>query len=98
MTKITEEQKELMAKYLAEGMTILDVSKKLGISTTSVRYWTGEREIMIKREQERVNKMTPEKKQERYNKHKEYFRGYFYDRYHNDPEFREKHKARCRKK
>lgn len=94
--KLTEESKQKIKELHIQGMNTTQISKIVGITPQGVGYWLGDRENKIRRNIEAYRKLSIEKKREIYAKQREYRARYFKERYWNNPEFRERHRIRCR--
>jgi len=97
--RITKEQISEMKKLSKSGKKYSEIAKQMNISPVVVAYHLdGKYKIkLIERARKYRDKMSDEEKKRIYESQKEYRKQYFKDRYHSDEEFREKHKARCRK-
>lgn len=92
--KITPEIARNIRILKNEGLTQIEISKKLDISTSCVQYWGSEeqREKAIARANKSNKNMTKEDRKKKNNQTYGYRKEYMKDRYNNDPEFRDKFK------
>lgn len=99
-SKISEEDKKKIMELYSSGKRIVDISKLMGINPSSVTYWCKGEDYRKKRWKKMVEyfKALPkEQKKKIYSKRKEYYKNYFKNRYHTDPEFKAKHISNVRK-
>ena len=94
--RLTEEQRATIKRLYAEGMKEQQIARHLGMTKTTVYYWCGRKEQMIRSAVERYRNKPQEEKRKDYQRHKAYYAKYFKDRYKSDEVFREKVKKRCR--
>lgn len=97
--RITKEQVIEMKKLSKNGKKYIEISKHMNISPVVVAYHLEEKYKikLLERARKYRDKMSDNEKKRIYESQKDYRKQYFKDRYHSDEEFREKHKARCRK-
>ena len=89
--KVTEEMEEQMKKMRQEGKSYKEIAKTFGLALSTVIYHLvpRQRELSILRAKKWMK--------EHPKKYSEELRKYYYERYHQDPEFRERFKAILRK-
>ena len=97
MAKLTKEQVKQIKELSAQGLSTYAIARLFNVTQNAIQYWVSSRDKVIKKNVERYRNKTPEEKKKVYEKQKPYYANYFKERYWNDPVFREKHKARCRK-
>jgi hypothetical protein len=97
--KTTKEQINKIELLRKEGKKYKEIAEILGIDINKARYWADSnlRKNMIVSSRKWLLNKPIEQRRVIYNKRKEYFKKYIRERYHNDEQFREKHKERCRK-
>jgi hypothetical protein len=96
--KLSKEQISEIQRLRKEGKQIKDIAKQFKVSENLIGYWSGRKEKVLEWQRNYQKNLSKEKKKSNYNKKKEYFKKYFRERYQNDEVFREKVKARNRKK
>jgi IS30 family transposase len=99
MSRLTKEQKDKIAILKQEGKSNREIAVLLGTTLQTIRYWSDSamrNKAILSSRKWLLNKPL-EQRRVIYNKRKDYFKKYIFERYHNDEVFREKHKQRCRK-
>ncbi len=96
--KLTKKQLDKIKKLFSRGKTIKEISKKLGINESMARYHLDEntRKKTIKRMKERYKNLPEKEKKELSEKTRGYRVGYYYNRYHTNPKYREMIKKKNR--
>jgi hypothetical protein len=96
--KINKEKIAKIRELRKEGKTYVEIAKIMNMWESQVIYWASEedRKKKIKRARDHFRNLSPEQKKVYYQSRKEYITKYVFDRYNNDPVFREKAKARQR--
>ena len=98
MVKLTKEQIAEIIKLYSEGKTSIELAKMFNVSQPTILYHVNpkikSRAIQISNV--KYKSLSPEEKQVRRLKRKEYFTAYMRNRYKNNEEFRNKHKERVK--
>lgn len=90
--KLTKKQIEKIKEMKAEGISEYVIADKFKVNQRTINYHTNEqsKKNTIQAAIKRFKNLPFKKRQEIYQKRKEYQREYRKRRYHNDPKFREK--------
>jgi len=100
MAKLTKEQREKIKELYEQGVSTYDLAKIYEVSQNAIMYWISPPERRAKLSKQSAAKYkarTPEEKKAKQKREKSYFANYFKERYHNEPEFRQKHIERVMK-
>lgn len=94
MAKLTKEQRENIKRLYEQGVNTYDLAKIFEVSQSSIMYWifpSKKRKELSNKSKRLYKSKSPEEKKAKQQKEKSYFAEYFKQRYHNEPEFRQKH-------
>ena len=88
--KLTKNQIEELISLKNEGISVIELSKKLNVAESTIYYHISskQKENSIKRALKHYHNLSNEEKRKRRKKHYQYNKAYIKNKYHNDPEFR----------
>ena len=98
MPKLTPEQIEEIIKLYSEGMGMIELAAKFGVSQPTISYHVNPkvREKTKRRTIEDFKKLSLEERRVIYARRKEYLKNWLKKKYNSDPEWREKMKTKSR--